>query len=146
MGIPDLGARRVAHAAAFLLRGYHVAMAKLLLNLRNVPDDEAEEVRAWLTESGMDFYETQPSPWGISSGGIWMREDTDIVRAKGLMAEYQAKRLQQARAAQAAAHDDGSAETFGKLFNRRPLYVLAVLGAIVGIVALTLALPYLFLG
>ncbi|MGH8025314.1 MAG: DUF6164 family protein, partial [Pseudoxanthomonas sp.] len=35
-------------------------MAKLLLNLRNVPDDEADEVRAWLTESGMDFYETQP--------------------------------------------------------------------------------------
>ena len=121
-------------------------MAKLLLNLRNVPDDEADEVRAWLTESGMDFYETRPSPWGISSGGIWMREDADIVRAKALMAEYQARRLQQARAAQAAARDDGSVETFGKLFNRRPLYVLAMLGAIIVIVVVTLALPYLFLG
>ena len=120
-------------------------MAKLLLNLRNVPDDEADEVRAWLAESGMDFYETQASPWGISSGGIWMREDADIVRAKALMAEYQAKRLQQAKAAQTAARADGSAETFGRLLRRRPLYVLAVLAAIIGIVALTLGLPYLFL-
>ena len=120
-------------------------MAKLLLNLRNVPDDEADEVRAWLAESGMDFYETQPSPWGISSGGIWMREDADIVRAKELMADYQAKRRQRAHAELASAQQDGSAETFGKLFRQRPWYVLAVLGAIVGIVALTLALPYLFL-
>jgi len=120
-------------------------MAKLLLNLRNVPDDEADEVRAWLTESGMDFYETQPSPWGISSGGIWMREDADIVRAKALMADYQAKRLQQARATQNAAREQGSEETFGKLFSQRPWYVLAILAAIIGIVALTLGLPYLFL-
>ncbi|SDQ26920.1 DUF6164 family protein [Pseudoxanthomonas sp. CF125] len=120
-------------------------MAKLLLNLRNVPDDEADEVRAWLIESGMDFYETQPSPWGISSGGIWMREDADIVRAKALMADYQAKRLQRARAAQYAAREQGSEETFGKLFSRRPWYVLGVLAAIIGIVALTLGLPYLFL-
>lgn len=120
-------------------------MAKLLLNLRNVPDDEADEVRAWLTESGMDFYETQPSPWGISSGGIWMRDDADIVRAKALMADYQAKRRQRALAEQATAQRDGSAETFGKLLRERPVYVLTVLAAIIGIVALTLALPYLFL-
>ena len=120
-------------------------MAKLLLNLRNVPDDEADEVRAWLAGSGLDFYETQPSPWGISSGGIWVREDTDIVRAKALMADYQAKRSQQAKAAQLAAREQGNEETFGRLFNRRPWYVLGILAAIIGIVALTLGLPYLFL-
>ena len=120
-------------------------MAKLLLNLRNVPDDEADEVRAWLTESGMDFYETQASPWGVSSGGIWMREDADIVRAKAMMADYQTKRLQQAKAAQNAAREQGSEETFGKLFSQRPMYVLGILAAIIGIVALTLGLPYLFL-
>jgi uncharacterized membrane protein YdfJ with MMPL/SSD domain len=74
-----------------------------------------------------------------------MREDADIVRAKELMADYQAKRLQQARASQQAAREQGSEETFGKLFSQRPWYVLAILVAIVGIVALTLGLPYLFL-
>ncbi len=122
------------------------AMAKLLLNLRNVPDDEADEVRAWLTESGMDFYETQPSPWGISFGGIWMRNDADIDRAREMMASYQAQRGHRVRAEQAAARQQGNAETFASQLRRRPLYVLAMLGAIIAIIALTLALPYLFLG
>ena len=120
-------------------------MAKLLLNLRNVPEDEADEVRAWLAESGMDFYETQPSPWGISHGGIWMRQDADIVRAKALMADYQAARRQRVLAEQATARQQGEHETFGTLFRQRPLYVAVMLAAIIGIVALTLALPYLFL-
>lgn len=126
-------------------RRYHVRMAKLLLNLRNVPDDEADEVRDWLKDSGIEFYETEPSSWGISSGGIWIREDAQIARAKALMAEYQAQRRQRAQADRAAARSDGSAETFASLLRQRPGYVLGVLVAIIGIVALTLALPYLFL-
>lgn len=124
---------------------YHAAMARLLLNLRNVPEDEADEVRAWLAESGMDFYETRPSPWGISHGGIWMRQDADLVRAKALMADYQFTRRQRALAEQANARAQGEQETFGKLLRQRPLYVAGVLAAIIAIVALTLALPYLFL-
>ena len=31
------------------------AMAKLLLNLRNVPEDEADEVRAWLKDNSLAF-------------------------------------------------------------------------------------------
>ena len=120
-------------------------MAKLLLNLRNVPDDEADEVRGWLKDSGIEFYETTPSSWGISSGGIWIREDAQIVRAKALMAEYQAQRRQRALADRDAARRDGSAETFGGLLRQRPWYVLGTLAAIIGIIALTLALPYLFL-
>lgn len=121
-------------------------MSKLLLNLRNVPDDEAEEVRGWLKDYGIEFYETTPGSWGISSGGIWIRDDAQIARAKALMAEYQSKRSQRMQAELAVARKDGSAETFGKLFRERPLYVLAVLVAIIGIVALTLALPHFLLG
>lgn len=121
-------------------------MAKLLLNLRNVPDDEAAEVRAWLEDQGFAWYETRPSPWGISHGGIWLREKADLPRAKALMADYQARRRQRAREAHEQALRDGSAETFGSLLRRRPGYVLAVLAAMVGILGLTLALPYLLLG
>ena len=116
-----------------------------LCNLRNVPEDEADEVRAWLTESGLDFSETQPSPWGMSHGGIWMRQDADIVRAKALMADYQAARRQRVLAEQTRALERGEQDTFGKLLRQRPLYVVVMLAAIIGIVALTLALPYLFL-
>lgn len=120
-------------------------MAKLLLNLRNVPDDEADEVRGWLKDSGIEFYETTPSSWGISSGGIWIREDAQIARAKALMADYQAQRRRRAQADHAAARGDGSAETFASLLRQRPWYVLGMLAAIIGIIVLTLALPYLFL-
>ncbi|MFO7288296.1 MAG: DUF6164 family protein, partial [Gammaproteobacteria bacterium] len=52
-------------------------MAKLLLNLRGVPDDEADEIRALLEEHGIAFYETPPSRWGVSAGGIWLRRRED---------------------------------------------------------------------
>ena len=120
-------------------------MSKLLLNLRNVPDDEADEVREWLARENIAFYETTPSPWGISAGGIWISDDSQIARAKALMADYQAGRRQRAHAAQSAARAEGSAETFGGLLRQRPGYVLSMLAGIVAIIALTLALPYLFL-
>lgn len=117
----------------------------MLLNLRNVPTDEADDVRQWLRRESIDFYETTPSPWGISSGAIWIRDDAQAPRAKALMAGYQAQRRQRAHAALQAAKEDGSAETFAGLLRQRPGYVLAMLAAMIGIVALTLALPYLFL-
>ncbi|HET6397150.1 MAG TPA: DUF6164 family protein, partial [Pseudoxanthomonas sp.] len=41
-------------------------MPKLLFPLRNVPQEEAAEVRALLDEAGLDWYETRPGPFGIS--------------------------------------------------------------------------------
>ena len=50
-------------------------MAKLLLKMRLVPDDEAADVRAMLDAARIPWYETEPSRWGISHGGIWVRDD-----------------------------------------------------------------------
>ncbi|MGV8932232.1 MAG: DUF6164 family protein, partial [Luteimonas sp.] len=44
-------------------------MSKLLLNLRQVLDDEADDVRAFLDAHQLEYYETTPSRWGISYGG-----------------------------------------------------------------------------
>jgi hypothetical protein len=41
-------------------------MSKLLLNLKMVLDDEADDVRAMLEEHDIAYYETAPSRWGIS--------------------------------------------------------------------------------
>lgn len=117
-------------------------MAKLLLNLRNVPDDEAGEVRAWLGREGIAFYETAPSSWGISHGGIWLKDDADLPRAKALMADYQAARGERARAARQQARQDGTADTFARQLRARPLYVAGMLLAIAAILVLTLALPW----
>jgi hypothetical protein len=114
-------------------------MSKLLLNLRMVLEDEADDVRAMLAEHRIEFYETSPSRWGISHGGIWITHDQDLAQAKSLMADYQAKRREDARAERAAAVRDGTAETFASVLRNDPtrviLSVLAIL-ALLGLVAL----------
>ncbi|WP_313343808.1 DUF6164 family protein [Stenotrophomonas sp.] len=119
-------------------------MSKLLLNLRNVADDEIQDVTALLDQAGLAHYRTEPSPWGISFGGIWIRDDADHARAKALMADYQQARGERVRAERQAALADGTAETFGTLLRRRPLFVVAVLAGMIGAAALVL-LPFVLL-
>ncbi len=119
-------------------------MAKLLLNLRNVPDDEADDVRAWLDEHRIAYYETTPSAWGISAGGIWLKDAADVAQAKALMADYQRRRGERARAAHAAARQDGSAETFWTVLRAQPGRVLLnVLGILLALALV--ALPVILL-
>jgi len=120
-------------------------MAKLFLNLRNVPGDEADEVRGLLRANAIDFYETQASPWGISAGGLWIQDADQMARAKRLMADYQAKRRDQARSQQAADEREGRADTFMGQLQARPGYVIGMLAAMIAIIVLTLALPWMLL-
>lgn len=120
-------------------------MANLLLNLYQVPDDEADDVRALLNEHAIVFYETRPNRWGISHGGIWITEDAQFAQAQLLMAQYQDQRRQQARDAYAEAKRDGTAPTFASLLRDQPMRVLLVLIGIVFALALV-ALPIVFLG
>ena len=119
-------------------------MAKLLLNLRNVGEDERQEVGELLDRNGITWYRTEPSPWGISNGGLWLREDTDQPRAKALMADYQAARGVRVRAEREQALRDGTAETFGSLLRRRPVFVVLVLLGMAVAAALVL-LPFMLL-
>jgi len=119
-------------------------MAKLLLNLRNVPDDEADDVRALLDDHGIAYYETSPGFWNISLGGIWVREDAAFAEAKRVMAEYQAQRAVRVRAENEAARQDGTAGTFWTLLRNEPVRVLSAVLGIIFAIALV-ALPALLL-
>ena len=130
--------------AAERLVGYHPRMSKLLLNLRDVPDDEADDVRRFLDSGGIGYYETRPSFWGISGGGIWIRDDGDIAEAKRLMAEYQRERQARARKERAEAERTGTAETFVDVLRAQPLRVALTLITIVLLLGLT-AIPVLML-
>jgi hypothetical protein len=99
-------------------------MAKLLMNLRNVPDDEADDVRAMLETEKIPFYETRPSMWGVSAGGIWIAEDADFADARRAMDVYQQQRATRARAEYAAARQAGTADTFISLLRADPARVL----------------------
>ncbi len=105
-------------------------MAKLLMNLRNVPDDESDEVRALLHEHHIDFYETTPSKWGLSSACLWLRDERQFEVAKALLAEYEQERARCARAEHAERRRRGHAETWITVFMRNPvrfaIYVVAI--------------------
>jgi len=126
-----------------LLAPLSSGMAKLLLNLRNVPDDEADDVRAMLDAHRIAFYETSPSGWGVSAGGIFITEDADIAQAKRQMAKYQEQRAIRAKADYAAAERDGTAGTFWTVLKAEPgrvvLTVLAI-AFLLGLVALPVIL------
>ena len=120
---------------------YHARMAKLLFPLRNVPEDEADEVRALLTRHGMDWYETRPGPWGISAGGLWLRDPAAYPEARRLLDEYQQARRERVRAELREHGQPG----FLDLLRERPGYVVPRLLAMLAIIALMLALPWLLL-
>lgn len=126
-------------------RRLQCAMSKLLLNLRNVPDDEADDVRALLDANRIAFYETPPSMWGISAGGIFVTHDAAIVEAKRLMAAYQQQRQIRVRAEHAAAVRDGTAASFRTQLRDEPVRVaLAVLG-ILAALALLFIVPFVLM-
>lgn len=119
-------------------------MAKLLLNLRNVPDDEADDVRALLDAHDIAYYETSPGFWNISLGGIWVREDAAFAQAKRLMGEYQAQRGARVRAENEAARRDGTVGTFWTVLRNEPMRVLVAVFGILFAIALVV-LPALVL-
>ena len=113
-------------------------MSYMLLNLRNVPDDEVAEVRELLEQHKIAFYETEPNRWGISAGAIWIKEDADASHAKDLMQIYQAERASHARAEYESASRDGTAETFWSQMRRQPRRLVMILFGVAIFVALSL--------
>lgn len=114
------------------------------MNLRNVPDDEAAEVREMLREHRIEFYETPPGRWGISAAGIWVRDAHEAAQARNLLAQYQRERGERARAEYEARRRAGDTETLAGRMRREPLRVLTYLG-LAALVACLGMLPLIYL-
>ena len=120
-------------------------MAKLLLNLRLATDDEAADIRELLDRHQVDWYETQPGFWGISAGGIWLRDLERVVEVKALLDAYQNARVIRVRAEMDAARSEGRAPTFSSEFRADPLRMSLKLIAVILLIVLTVAVPFMLL-
>lgn len=116
-----------------------------LMNLRHVPDDEAEEIRALFEAHDVIFYETPPSFWGISMGGFWVHDAEEAERAKNLLQEYQHQRMQSQRKAYEQRRLEGEGDGIWYMFRQKPLRTLAACVAILVIAGLSL-LPFIRIG
>ncbi|MEO6066137.1 MAG: DUF6164 family protein, partial [Lysobacterales bacterium] len=112
-------------------------MSKLLFNLRNVPDDEADEVRALLEQSSIRTYETRPSPFGVSSGAIWLKDLEQHETAKYLIDAYQVERAQRARGESEIARREGRIPSLVAAARAQPWATLLLLVAIAAVLAIS---------
>ena len=113
--------------------------------MNGVPDDEAEEVRDLLTQSGIDFYETPPGNWGISMPAIWLRDDSQLDRARALIDAYQEERLARAREEYARLKRQGRSRTVFDLIRENPIRFVVYLAAIAVVIYFSTK-PFLDLG
>jgi len=67
-------------------------MSILLFSLRNVPEDEANEIRELLTSNNVDYYETDAGNWGVSTPALWIKNPDDLFTAQKLLHEYHHQR------------------------------------------------------
>ena len=108
-------------------------MSRLLIKLRDAPDDEIQDIRSLLQEHRIDFYETQRGPWGISAQGIWVNDEQQYGRAKALMDDYQAKRFREKRTEYERLRRVGQHRTFLQNLLENPVQVI-LYSLIVGLI------------
>lgn len=97
------------------------AMPVKLFKLRNVPDDEAADVRQLLTDHDIDFYETGAGGWGISMPAIWLHDTSQLAQARALIEAYQKKRTAQARVEYEQLKKQGQHETVMDKVRENPV-------------------------
>lgn len=105
-------------------------MSLLLFRLNNVPQEEADAVRALLDEDGIEFYETSAGAFGISVAAIWLPDESQAPRAKQLIAEFQERHSRQLRAEWEESRNRGEADTFLKRLRREPFKVLLLIAGL----------------
>jgi len=101
-------------------------MPTLIFRLRNVPEDEANDVRELLSENNLEWYETTAGNWGIAMPGIWIQNDSDIEQARTVINEYQQKRQIEFRERYQQDLESGEASTLAEKIKLQPLKMAGI--------------------
>ncbi|GAV21173.1 hypothetical protein MMIC_P2153 [Mariprofundus micogutta] len=120
-------------------------MAVRLFNLRDVPDDEAEEVRQLLSEHDITFYETHAGGWGIGTPAIWLNDEGQLDAANALLDSFQKQRSAEVRAEYQALKEEGKHVTFLDKFKQHPVLVIVFIFVTMFILYVSLS-PFLNFG
>ena len=101
--------------------------------MRDVPEDEAQEVRELLIENEIEFFETYAGNWGISLPALWLNREDQFDLARQLLDEYQAERAQRIRLQYELDRERGDAKTMWQSFHDSPFRFTAYL-ILIGVV------------
>jgi hypothetical protein len=101
-------------------------MAKLVFKMRNVPDDEALEVRELLEANEIEYFETFAGNWGMSMPALWVKHDQQFSEARRLIDEYQGLRAQRIKSEYESQRARGDTRTMWHSFLEDPFRFTAV--------------------
>tara|TARA_R110002073_G_scaffold192146_3_gene350892 strand:+ start:1462 stop:1821 length:360 start_codon:yes stop_codon:yes gene_type:complete len=119
-------------------------MAKLLFRLRNVPEDEAQDVRELLDSNDISYFETSAGNWGISLPAIWTNESEKFNFARELIDEYQTERTIRLRKEYQLSKARGEAKTLRHSFRDNPIKFIAFSAIIFLVLYLSLQIYFFF--
>ena len=108
-------------------------MAKHLMNLRNVPPDELEEIHALMESHAIVVYETSAGNWGISLPALWLYDDSQFAQARAVLDTYAAERRERVRREYAALKAAGKARTFMHIVKENPLRFILYIALVAGL-------------
>ncbi len=100
-------------------------MSKLVFRLRNVPIDEAQDVRELLENNGIAYFETSAGNWGISLPAIWVHESDKFDFARQLIDDYQRERTERIRSEYQLSKAKGEAKTLWQSIQEKPIRFIA---------------------
>jgi len=120
------------------------AMATQLVKLRNVPEDELEEIYALMEANDIEVYETSAGNWGISMPALWLRHDEQLTKAKNILKEYETERFQRMREQYEARKEAGKARTFLDIARENPVRYIAYLVMILALLYIS-TVPFISL-
>lgn len=102
-------------------------MARLVFRLRQVPDEEAAEVRALLAQHRIEFYETHAGNWGVSMPGLWVADEMQARRARALIDDHQRQLAERQRAHFDSLRQENRLPRFRERLMAQPVLTLAIL-------------------
>lgn len=115
-------------------------MAKLLFSLRDVPDEEVNDVVELLETNELDFYETFAGNWGASTPALWITHDEDYEKAFGLLSEYHQQRAIAQQEIYKNLKEEGMHKSLKSNFLQRPFQFITYIGGMVFILYLSVKL------
>lgn len=119
-------------------------MARLLFKLAQVPDDEAQEIRALLEQNQIHFYETDAGFFRVGLDAIWLADNSQEEEARRLIRRYQDSRAVNQRESYAQLVEAGQAPTMWQHFCAQPIRFMLLVCAIIFVAGLSLV-PFLML-
>jgi hypothetical protein len=106
------------------------------MGLRNVPEDELDEIHALMESHGISVYETTAGTWGTTVPALWLHDDARFAEARALLDTYAVERQARARQELAALKEAGKARTFMDIARENPVrfvLYLVLAGATAGV-------------